>query len=187
MRTFLALVPSEAEQARLADAAAGLRDAGFPVRWVPAGNVHLTLKFLGEVSEERVREVCSAVDGAAAGVGPFKMAVGRFGAFPSLRRPQVIWVGVELDSTLGSLQESVEEALASLGFPREERRFRPHMTLGRARKRVSPNEFRGLDDLVSRMEYHDAFRIRSVDVMSSRLMPQGAIYDAVHSSNLESR
>lgn len=186
MRTFVALVPSEAEQRRLADAAAGLRDAGFPIRWVPPENVHLTLKFLGEVAEERVREVCAAVDGAAAGVGPFEMTVSRFGAFPSLRRPQVVWVGVELEATLQSLQESLEEALAALGFPREERAFRPHLTLGRARKRVSSNEFRGLDDLVKHLEYRDAFQIRSLDVMRSRLMPTGAIYDVVHSAEFES-
>jgi 2'-5' RNA ligase len=185
MRTFVALVPSDAELARLADAAAGLRNAGFPIRWVPPENVHLTLKFLGEVPEERVQEVCAAVDGAAAGVAPFEMTVGRFGAFPSLGRPQVVWVGVELESTLQSLQGSLEEALAGLGFPREERPFRPHLTLGRARKRVSPNEFRGLDDLVQRLEYGDAFQIRSVDVMRSRLMPTGAIYDIVHSADFD--
>ncbi|NIN70907.1 MAG: RNA 2',3'-cyclic phosphodiesterase [Gemmatimonadetes bacterium] len=186
MRTFVALVPSEAEQRRLADAAAGLRDAGFPIRWVRPENVHLTLKFLGEVSEGRVREVCAAVDGAADGVAPFEMAVARFGAFPSLRRPQVVWVGVELESTLQGLQESLEEALAALGFPREERAFRPHLTLGRARKHVSPNEFRGLAGLVERLKYRDAFQVRSVDVVSSNLMPTGAIYDVVHSARLES-
>jgi len=186
MRTFVALVPSAAEQGRLADAAADLRDAGFPIRWVPPENVHLTLKFLGELPEERVREVCSAVDGAAAGVPPFVMGVGGFGAFPSLRRPQVVWVGVELEPTLESLQASLEEALAGLGFPREQRPFRPHLTLGRARKHVSPNEFRGLADLAQRIEYRDAFQIRSLDVMSSRLMPTGAIYDVVHSANFES-
>ncbi|MGD2151714.1 MAG: RNA 2',3'-cyclic phosphodiesterase [Gemmatimonadales bacterium] len=186
MRTFVALVPSAAEQKRLADAAAGLRDAGFPIRWAPPENVHLTLKFLGEVSEERVREVCGAVDGTAAGVPPFEMGVGGFGAFPSLRRPQVVWVGVEREPTLESLQAALEEALAGLGFAREERAFRPHLTLGRARKRVSPNEFRGLADLLQSIEYRDVFQIRSLDVMRSRLMPTGAIYDVVRSANFES-
>lgn len=186
MRTFVALVPSQAEQQRLADAAADLRDAGFPIRWVPPENVHLTLKFLGEVSEERVRDVCAAVDDAADGVSPFEMAVARFGAFPSLRRPQVVWVGVEIESTLQALQESTEEALAAIGFPREERAFRPHLTLGRARKHVSPNEFRGLDDLVKRLEYRDVFRVRSLDVVRSRLRPTGAVYDVFHSAKLES-
>ncbi len=186
MRTFVALVPSDSEQTRLADAAASLRDADFPIRWVRPENVHLTLKFLGEVAEERVRDVCAAIDGAADGVAPFEMAIARFGAFPSLRRPQVVWVGVELESTLQALQESIEEALAALGFPREGRAFRPHLTLGRARKHVSPNEFRGLDDLVKRLEYRDAFQVRSVDVVRSRLRPTGAIYDVVHSAKLES-
>ncbi|MGD2216117.1 MAG: RNA 2',3'-cyclic phosphodiesterase [Gemmatimonadales bacterium] len=186
MRTFVALVPSEAEQARLADAAAGLREAGFPIRWVRHENLHLTLKFLGEVSEERVREVCTAVDAAAAGVAPFAMAVGGFGAFPSLRRPQVVWVGVELEPTLESLQTSLEGELAGLGFARESRAFRPHLTLGRARKHVSPKDFGGLADLVNGLEYRDAFQIGSLDVVRSRLMPTGAIYDIVHSAEFES-
>jgi 2'-5' RNA ligase len=187
MRTFVALVPTAAEQRRLADASAGLREAGFPIRWVQPENVHLTLKFLGEVTEEGVREVCAAADSAAAGVPPFEMAVGHFGAFPSLRRPQVVWVGVELESTLQSLQASLEEALAQLGYPREARPFRPHLTLGRARKHLSPNELRGLADLLQSVEYRDAFQIRSLDVMRSRLKPTGAIYDVVHSANFESR
>ncbi len=98
----------------------------------------------------------------------------------------MIWVGVEVDPTLRSLHEAMEEAMASLGFPREKRAFRPHLTLGRARRRTSPREFAGLDDLVETMEYHDVYRIGSVDVMKSRLTPRGAIYDVIHSAGLES-
>ncbi|UCC73077.1 MAG: RNA 2',3'-cyclic phosphodiesterase [Gemmatimonadota bacterium] len=185
MRVFVALNLSDAERSRLADAAAGLRDAGFPVRWVAPENVHLTLKFLGEIPEARVPDVCSAVGEAAADLSSFAMAVGGFGAFPSLRRPQVVWVGVEPNSTLASLHESLEGQLALLGFPREDRPFRPHLTLGRTRRRAAPSEFRGLDELVKQTEYRDTFQIRSVDVMQSRLMPRGPIYSVVHSADLE--
>ncbi len=186
MRVFVALNLSTAEHARLSQATAGLREAGYPVRWVPPENVHLTLKFLGEVAEGRIAELSMAVDEAAAGVGAFRLAVGGLGAFPSLSRPQVIWVGVQLHATLEALQRSLEDALAERGYPREERHFRPHLTIGRARKGAKPREFQGLEELVARTPYDDAFEIRSVDVMRSRLMPSGALYDVVHSTSLES-
>jgi 2'-5' RNA ligase len=184
MRLFIAINPSAEERARLGAACRKLREGGFPVRWVAPESVHLTLKFLGEVAESRLPELEGAVNGAAAGTGAFDMAVADFGAFPSLRRPQVVWSGVEVNATLAALQERVEAALAELGFPREARAFKPHLTLGRAQKHARPPEFRGLEDVVGNLSYKDVFRVRSVDVMRSRLMPTGALYDVMHSAAL---
>jgi 2'-5' RNA ligase len=186
MRIFVAINPTAEVRARLAEAARGLREAGFPVRWVPPENVHLTLKFLGEVPEGRVPEICSAVDSAVAGAGPFEMAVSGFGAFPSLRRPRVVWAGIELSPPLERLQAELERALAAIGFPKEDRPYHPHLTLGRTQKYASASEFEGFAELVGRLEYDDAFHVRAVDVMRSRLMPSGALYDVVHSAGLES-
>jgi len=184
MRVFVAINPPREVRARIGEAERDLREAGFPIRWVPAENVHLTLKFLGEVAEKQLRDVYEAVDGAVSGIDVFEMAVGGFGAFPSLRRPSVVWLGVELDSVLSSLQARTEENLSLLGFPREDRPFRPHLTLGRSRKRAEMSEFRGLETIVSRLEYSDSFRVGTVDVMSSRLMPTGAVYDVIHRAEL---
>jgi 2'-5' RNA ligase len=187
MRVFVAINPTAAVRARLGEAVRELREAGFPIRWVPTENVHLTLKFLGEVPEKQLPELFSAVERAVSGIGTFEMHLGGFGAFPSLRRPSVVWTGVELGPTLAGLQRQVEDALAELGFPREERSFHPHLTLGRARKRAAVAEFRGLDELIQRLEYSGSFHVETVDVMRSRLMPAGAIYDVIRAAGLERR
>jgi 2'-5' RNA ligase len=184
MRVFIAVNPTMEERKRLSVASSGLRDAGFPIRWVPAENVHLTLKFLGEVKEARVNELGSALGDAVDGVGAFEMVVHGFGAFPSPRRPNVVWVGIELNPSLETLQARVESALEKLGYRREERSFHPHLTLGRARKKVSASDFSGLDHLIERLDYDDRFRVSSVEVMCSRLMPSGAIYDVLNSAEL---
>jgi 2'-5' RNA ligase len=186
MRVFIAVNPTEEELGRLGEASRPLREAGFAVRWLPPENVHLTLKFLGEVSEERVPQVTAAVAEAVAGVRAFEMTVSGFGAFPSVKRPGVVWAGIEASEALQSVYERVEAALEPLGFPRESRPFRPHLTIGRGRKRSKPAEFRGLADaLAERSDYRDTFRVRAVETMRSRLMPKGAIYEALDSAGLE--
>jgi 2'-5' RNA ligase len=185
MRIFVAINFTEGEKQRLFDASQPLRDAGFPVRWVALENVHLTLKFLGEVVEARLGEITTAVEEAAGGTGRFELAMVDFGAFPSLRRPRVVWAGTELNDQLKGLQARVEGNLDRLGFPREERTFRAHLTLGRARKGAGAADFAGFDSVVKDLSYGDTFQVRSVDVMRSRLMPGGAIYDALSRAELE--
>ncbi|NIU74883.1 MAG: RNA 2',3'-cyclic phosphodiesterase, partial [Gammaproteobacteria bacterium] len=131
MRVFVAVNPTDEERARLDEASRPLREAGYPVRWLPPENVHLTLKFLGEVTDEQADEVTAAVAEAVAGLGSFDMTVSGFGAFPSPKRPSVVWAGIEADEALRAVHERVESALESIGFPRETRPFRPHLTIGR--------------------------------------------------------
>ncbi len=186
MRVFVAINLNSKERARLAEAAGGLREAGYPIRWLPAENVHLTLKFLGEVPDERIPELAAAVDGAVHGLEAFPMVVNGFGAFPSPRRPQVVWAGIERNPTLGTLQGRVDEAMAELGFQREDRAFRPHLTLGRAQRRARVADFKGLEELLQGAFYEDTIEVRGVDLMRSRLMPRGALYDILHTARLGS-
>ena len=187
MRLFIAINPTADERARLAEASRELRESPYPVRWVTPDSVHLTLKFLGEVPEARVPELSSSVGEAVRGTAAFQMAVSGFGAFPSLRRPQVVWAGVKPNSTLGMLQEAVEEAMALLGFERETRAFHPHLTLGRAQRRAGPAEYSGLDELIKRLTYEDTYPVRAVDLMRSTLRPSGAVYDVIHRAELVSQ
>lgn len=186
MRVFVAINLSQPEKTRLETAARPLFESRFPVRWVDAQSVHLTLKFLGEVDDDRPPELSAAVADAATGIEDFSMVVNGFGAFPSVRNPRVVWAGVDVEPHLTDLQERVEAALEALGFERERRRFHPHLTLGRARKHARSNEFKGFDELVSQLAYEDSFRVTAVDVMRSQLKPSGAVYSVIHSVSLES-
>lgn len=184
MRVFVAINPTAREQGRLWRTTRNLRERDYPMRWAPPENIHLTLKFLGEVEDERVSEVSAAVDRAVSEFDVFQLVAGGFGAFPSLRRPQVLWSGVEPNPTLRSVQDQLEGALAGLGFAREKRSFHPHLTLARAKRGARASQFRGLSELVGKIEYTDRFEVWAIDVMRSQLTRSGALYDVVHSSSL---
>lgn len=178
MRLFVAVdLPDDLRSAlgRLEDR---LRRGG-GVRWVPPGNIHLTLRFLGEVSPDRVGEIGVLLSAAAARHRPFTLTARGLGAFPSLRRPRVIWVGIGPPESIGPLEAlrgDLEDGFASLGFGREGRPFRPHLTIGRVRdrrggRRVDPG--RGLEGVA----FHASpFSVDAVDLMESRLEPAGATY-----------
>lgn len=185
MRTFVAINPTADEIERLCVAAGELRQSDFPIRWLPPENIHLTLKFLGEVPGNRIRDLGDAVARALVEVRAFEIRLDGFGAFPSPRRPSVIWAGVEANPQLEEVYHRVEEALAELGHPKETRDFHPHLTLGRARKGVVPRQFRTLDEMLERLSWTDTFGVRAVDVMRSELKPTGAQYDAVRRLELE--
>ena len=188
MRTFIAINLSDDERARIHRAARPLRDSEFPIRWVRPENVHLTLKFLGEVEENRVGELSEAIDRTVAGVSEFQMTAREFGAFPSNRRPRVVWVGIEVDEeVLSDLHGRLEAELERLGFERETRDFRPHLTLGRAHRRAGGRDFDGFDEVLDSLDYEDRLEVGSVDLMRSDLRPDGARYSVIHSARLEGR
>ena len=179
MRIFVAIVPAAEEIERLYVAARELRQASFPIRWAPPENIHLTLKFLGEVTDDRIRELGDALARALADVGAFEIRLDGFGAFPSPRRPSVVWAGVERNPHLEEVYERVEEALSGLGHPRETREFHPHLTLGRARKGTGPRQFAGLAERLGALSWTDTFGVDAVDVVRSELKPTGAEYDSL--------
>jgi 2'-5' RNA ligase len=138
IRAFLALVFSVGVTRRLADEVAGRKgrvaDAGLRVAWVPAANLHLTLKFLGSVPEESLEAIAAAVGRVAARHAPFEARARGLGAFPSAAHPRILWAGVDGGEALKRLQADVEGALAELGFAKEERAFHPHVTVGRVKE-----------------------------------------------------
>lgn len=132
-RTFVCLELPEAVRTQAAALQTRLGALAGQIRWVNAVNLHLTLRFLGELSRPQLEAVCSAVRKAAEYVEPFTVRYSGTGCFPSLRRPRIFWIGVAEPTELARLFQAVEQELASAGFPRESRPFSPHLTLGRAR------------------------------------------------------
>lgn len=136
MRCFVAIEVPEAVRAALGAAQARLRDAAprADVRWSDPAKLHLTVRFLGEVTAETAAAVGVAVDAVAARHAPLPLEAAGLGAFPGPARPRVLWAGVGGDLRgLGRLVAEVERALVPLGFPLEGRPFRPHLTLARVR------------------------------------------------------
>jgi len=175
MRLFVALeLPAEV-RAGLGALGARLRAAaGSGVRWTDPSGIHLTLKFIGEMESSRVE----AIRGALAGVHaaqPIDTAFRGVGWFPNARYPRVFWAGVEADAGLGSLAAEIGSALEPLGIAREEREFRPHLTLARIKTEARLDGLRREVEGLGTPEFGRA-RYAEFDLMQSTLRPQGAVY-----------
>jgi len=184
MRLFVALNLPKKERLRIHRAARDLREAELPVRWVEPDNFHITLKFLGQVHDDRVGDVARTMEKVASSTGAFPMTLEGFGAFPTIRRPRVLWLGVEASPELRCLKQDVEWALGDCGFEPETRAFHPHVTLGRANGKDSAGAFRGLDELVAGLEFHGTVRVHRLDLMRSHLSREGARYSVYASARL---
>ena len=184
MRFFIALNLPQKERQRIHAAARPLREEGIPVRWIEPDDFHVTLKFLGEVR----REVMPGIEGAAVRVASetrsFATKLGGFGAFPTVRHPRVIWLGVEANAELRCLKQDVEWALGDVGFEAETRAFHPHVTLGRVDDRGGAGVFRGLDEIMARIAFRGDLNVHSLDLMRSHGSGEGARYSIVSSAKL---
>ena len=175
MRLFVAVdVPDVVKDAIETDVVAPLRDALPGARWTRREGRHLTLKFLGDVADERLGGTGAALSEAASSHVRFDAAFDVLGGFPNLRRPRVLWVGIGAGAEpLSALAADVEANLEPLGFPREDRPFRGHLTLARFPK---PTAVRSLPGVTVPTE---AFAARELVLFRSQLHPKGARYTAL--------
>ena len=187
IRTFIAIeLPAEI-QAGLNRVLKQLSPATKAVRWVPAGNIHLTLKFLGDTAVDKVEQLNSAVKEEALNHTPFEIQAGTLGAFPSPRRPRVIWIGVQAPEELSALAQGIETATIPLGFPSEGRPFSPHLTLGRVSQHAAPDEINKLAELLLKTQVGSlgTARVNGVHIFRSDLRPSGAIYTSLFTANFK--
>ena len=169
MRLFIAINLPDAEKTRLTQALQAVAAIDLPARWVESDSLHITLKFLGEVPQGQLPAVAAALAEAAAGAVAFDVALSGFGAFPSLSRPSILWVGVQAGPDMAELHRRFEGAYAPLGFPPDERAFRPHITVARVRKDGRLRDRQAMDRMQADFDYKTEFRATSVDLMHSRL------------------
>ncbi len=151
-------------------------------RWVNPDGIHLTLKFLGNIRPEKVEEIRRAIEESCRNTLPFELKVTEIGVFPSLRRIQVIWIGVSGDlDRLVELQKSIDANLKRLGFTPETRPFTPHLTIARIRESASPEDRKRLSEVLSEVkcELMSPVRVESISLMRSDLTPGGAIYHQI--------
>jgi 2'-5' RNA ligase len=171
------------------DALAPLRQRReqLPVKWVRPENIHLSLKFLGEVDESQDADLRAALKQAAGTRNeprPLTVQITGFGVFPDYHRPHVLWAGVTPDAGLELLQHGVEQAFAPLGFPTEARAFRPHVTVGRSEREARPRDFKGLEEILAGTEFDETVAVEQVDLMQSTLKPEGPVYQVKYHERL---
>lgn len=185
IRAFIAITPPEALHAAMQEVRTAFDRQARSWRWIPPANVHLTLKFLGDVAAEAVPSLVQAMERVAEEQGVFSLLVRNLGCFPSLSRPRVLWMGLEdPGGALPALHARLEAELAALGFATEERPFRPHLTLARTRQRVDSVQLGSF--LQSYQGQHfGALAVEHLHLYQSDLHPQGAVYTVLHTVALQ--
>ncbi len=184
MRLFIALDLNPQNRDALTKLQDQLKKADADVKWVEPENIHLTLKFLGEVQEEKITKIIPAIKESIAGIQPFSLEIVNLGVFPSLKYPRVVWAGIEKGKEdLKKLAERVEAAMLKLKFPKEKRGFSEHLTLGRTRSDKNRNN-------LARQLNQTSFPVFGQDIVSvslyqSRLTPQGPIYEKLGEASLQ--
>jgi RNA 2',3'-cyclic 3'-phosphodiesterase len=181
IRAFVAVVLDEGVRSAVAATIERLRPLGSAVAWVPPRNLHVTLHFLGDQSEERLAEAEAALADAAAGSAPLDVTFHGIGAFPGLERPRILWVGLAHGALeVRRLQARVTDALAVCGFGKEERAWHPHLTIGRVhderrwRRETGPPLRSALAQAATTT--FGTQRVAEVALMRSELSPAGARY-----------
>ena len=184
MRLFVAIELDRQVKAILQKVQEQLSRSCTGVRWLPGEQLHLTAKFLGDVADERVSAVCDGVASAAsAQAGAFDMRVFGCGCFPPRDPVRIVWVGAqEASGALLRCVDALETQLERQGFPRGDRPFSPHITIGRAGRDRSAGRLRGAVGACSFEPV--AQRVISIAVKSSVLSPQGPTYARVSTANL---
>ncbi|HKJ28097.1 MAG TPA: RNA 2',3'-cyclic phosphodiesterase [Anaerolineales bacterium] len=188
IRSFIAVDLPESLFDSLSETSAQLQEMldGMPIRWVPIENIHLSLKFLGDVSERNVSMLKEILQGEADNHNTFEISVGGFGVFPNVLRPRVIWVGVEAPDELVNLQRRIDMETARLGYAPDQREFTPHLTFGRVSRNASSNQVRKVSSLLRNFNlgFLGAARIEEVSLFRSDLGPDGAVYSKIYSAKL---
>jgi 2'-5' RNA ligase len=190
MRAFLAVEVSEVVAERAEAVIERLRASGVSdVKWVRPHHFHLTLKFLGETRRSDLLTLSEALREVASRMVPFTLELTGVGAFPSLRRPQVVWLGAAGGEALASLAAATEDACAALGWTREEKAFHAHLTLGRVRtrQRGKPNRLQVNTEALTRALERESgaaageTRVERVVLVQSQLQPGGPVYTILES------
>jgi 2'-5' RNA ligase len=176
MRAFLGIGLPAGVQEKIAAATAPLRGLHAPVAWTAPKNLHITLDFLGDISPEGVAIVERSMRVVASGTGPFSLTANGGGAFPGTRNPRILWVGfLEPLELVRQLQQNMGNALSGAGFPREDRPFHPHITVGRTRGALPPAWGERFVQVLSGKGF-GVVPVSSFTLYESRLGPGGAAY-----------
>lgn len=184
IRAFIAFELPENIISSIRDVQEGMQSYGFKVRWVQPENIHLSLKFLGDIHEADIKKIGAAITGTAKKMTPLSIAAKGIGVFPGMKRSRVIWIGLTGEmGRLIALQKMLDEELGAIGFPKEKRPFKGHLTLGRVKGKLNPERF--IAAMKKFQEFKsETFAADNVFLFKSDLRPTGSVYARLMSVNL---
>jgi len=189
LRAFIAIEISPSIQQAIQASLANLRRALGPklVKWIPSENLHLTIKFLGDISPTGVTKLTDMLTAEAARSESFSIHVHGLGSFPNPKRARVIWIGLDAPASLTSLASGIEAACVRLGYDAEARPFSPHLTVGRVKEPLSADARRAVTAALEQTQVGDLGMaiIDSVHLFKSDLKPTGAEYTRLFSALLK--
>ncbi len=157
------------------------------VRWVPTQNIHLTLKFIGNIAASHVRFFMQLLTQAAELHTQFDLQVASIGSFPNSRQPRILWVGIQSSSDLISLQKSIESGATRLGYEKDERPFAPHLTLGRVRQNINEVSLQKISSIIDKIQLGNigSARVDSIHLYQSEPQTCGSVYTKLFSVPLK--
>jgi RNA 2',3'-cyclic 3'-phosphodiesterase len=179
VRTFIALPMQAQAQQAVADIQARLKETHTDVKWESQDKFHITLVFLGNVEQSKLELLSTALAKSVQQVPCFTITYESIGAFPTLHHPRVVWIGIRPNQTVLDLQADAEHICAGFGFPKEDRTFHPHITLGRVKETRSIDR---LTEAIKTITFEPIeTRCSEILVMKSELHPSGSLYTILKS------
>ncbi len=188
MRTFIAIELPEEIRIVLNRIQDELKQTQADVKWVKPENIHLTLKFLGEIEQDLVKKIHPVLDDIAQKNSAFSLYLSELGAFPKLQYPRVIWIGLTNDRQVSEIAEDLEKRMLKIGLPAESRPFSTHITLGRVRsglnRKALVEKIESLNKSSSSPQ--PEFKVLGLTLFKSTLTPHGPIYETIFTCPLKS-
>ncbi len=189
LRAFIAVDPPDSLQDAIEKNTILLRETlgDDLVRWIPAQNMHLTLKFMGNIAAAHVDFLKQLITRAADSHPPFDLQISGLGSYPNSKLPRVLWAGIHAPADLASLQKAIEAGASRLGYERDGRPFSPHLTLGRVRQNINPAALQRVRTALDSIQISaiGSARIDSVHLYKSELHSSGSVYTKLFSAALK--
>lgn len=175
MRLFIAVEIPEKEKKTIWELISEQKRKNLPIKWVEFENLHITLKFLGEIEEKKLNKILPVLSTISSRTKSFHLCLENLGCFPGIRNPRVLWVGVSKGGDeLIKLATDLEDELYKIGFKKEERKFHPHLTIGRIKTPCN------IDDIINQPIKTDIFDVKEFILFKSTLLPSGPVYERLN-------
>ncbi len=189
LRAFIAIELPPATQEAIQKQTARLHQSlgDQSIRWVQPANLHITLKFLGDIAAAHLDFIKQSLTRLVDSHSAFDLQIGGLGSFPNSKRPRVLWVGLHAPAAFTSLQSDVEASMVKLGYEKEERPFSSHLTIGRVKQNPSLNELQKIRTTLDTIQLGNIHttRVDSIHLYQSDLKPTGPVYTDLFSAKLK--